>query len=396
VTPTSEEPPPEEPDRDFSDRAADGADAAPRGWIHPDDRLWRHPSELSGRPGIAPPGPGAPGHHSRIMVLIGAGAALAAVAWIIILLSPASDHPASLTSANSALDSPQTTLAGQSDAVPGAAETASHSMVELRAETDHGTVSLVGVAVAEGGLVATTADGLKGLRHLFMVGSGGHLWPASVAGVDDSSDLALVDVPDDVPVPTFADDATLDSGSADMTLSMAASGGTSSTLRCTRGSVTAVGMSVSSGPAQGMPAIVSSTPAPGTESGDPLLNQAGSVIGILYSGGATPTFLPSQLVLGVTDDLRSSQRVAPGWLGIKGYSAPGAAGAMVASVTAGGPAAGRLHPGEIIAQVDSVPVQTMADLRGALYVLAPHTTVALSVVDGTTTQLVDVTLGASP
>ena len=37
-------------------------------------------------------------------------------------------------------------------------------MVQLRAVTSHGVVSLAGVAVAEGGLVATTADGLSGLR----------------------------------------------------------------------------------------------------------------------------------------------------------------------------------------------------------------------------------------
>jgi serine protease Do len=330
------------------------------------------------------------------MVLVGAAAALAAVAWTVILLSPASDHPTSTNAADSALDAPLTTLAGQSDAMPAAAESASHSMVNLRAVTDHGMVTLVGVAVAEGGLVATTAGSLKGLRRLYMVGSNGHLWPARVAAVDGPSDLALVDVPDDLPVPTFADDGALAGGSADMTLSMATPGGASPALQCTWGSVTTVGTSVSSGPALGMPAIISSVPAPGTEPGDPLLNRAGSVIGIFYGGGATPAFLPTQLVLGVTDDLRSNGRVDHGWLGVKGYSAPGAAGAQVASVTAGGPAAGRLHAGEVIAQVDSVPIRTMADLRGRLYVLAPDTTVALSVVDGPTTQVVDVTLSASP
>jgi len=38
----------------------------------------------------------------------------------------------------------------------------------------------------------------------------------------------------------------------------------------------------------------------------------------------------------------------------------------------------------------------MADLRARLYVLAPQTTVALSIIDGDTARVVDVTLGASP
>jgi hypothetical protein len=39
----------------------------------------------------------------------------------------------------------------------------------------------------------------------------------------------------------------------------------------------------------------------------------------------------------------------------------------------------------------------MADLRARLYVLAPNSTVGLSVVDGTATpRVVDVTLGTAP
>ena len=57
-------------------------------------------------------------------------------------------------------------------------------MVQLRADTSHGVVSLVGVAVAEGGLVATTADGLTGLQSLCMIGSDGRRpgprwWPST-------------------------------------------------------------------------------------------------------------------------------------------------------------------------------------------------------------------------
>ena len=91
------------------------------------------------------------------------------------------------------------------------ANAAGESMVELRAVTSHGTVTQVGVAVAEGGQVATTAADLSGLRHIDMVGPGGRLLPASVVAVDHGSDIA-VEVPDDLPVPPFSDDVSLHSG----------------------------------------------------------------------------------------------------------------------------------------------------------------------------------------
>ena len=64
-----------------------------------------------------------------------------------------------------------------------------------------------------------------------------------------------------------------------------------------------------------------------------------------------------------------------GWLGVEGTDAPGGAGAKVAHGAAGGPAAGRLQPGQVIVAVDALPVRTMAELRARLYVLPPGTAV---------------------
>ena len=49
MTPTPEEPLEEGSERDELGVPPYGAEPAPRGWIDPDDRLWRHPSELAGR-----------------------------------------------------------------------------------------------------------------------------------------------------------------------------------------------------------------------------------------------------------------------------------------------------------------------------------------------------------
>jgi S1-C subfamily serine protease len=321
------------------------------------------------------------------------------VAWASVLLSPASDHPArSAASLDSASDSPLTTLAAKASGMPDAATAAGQSLVALRADTSHGEVTLVGVAVADGGLVATTAAGLAGLRRLDMVGPDGHLLSASVVGLDSASNLALINVPDDLPVAPFADDASLSSGTEDYTLSMGWSNSDTVSLRCTPGLVTSVGSPITSGPADGMPDITSTAPGLEAQAGDPLLNQNGQVVGLLNapSAGSTPAFLPAQLVLGVADDLRSNDKVEHGWLGVDGTDLPGVVGAKVAAVMPGSPAFGRLQAGEVIVSMGSVPIRTMAELKARLYVMAPGSPVVFSVRQGASTQVVDVTLGASP
>ena len=392
----------------------DESESPLRGWIDPDDRLWRHPSEVAA--GGAGPGSSAgagagrdqsvllnaPPRHpyrSAAMVLIGVAAVVAAAAWVVVLLSPASQKPLSNATGDTVAGVPLTTLAGPENAVPAAAQAAGRSMVALQATTAHGTVTLIGVAVAEGGLVVTTADLLRGAERIVMVGPGGKLEPASIVAKDATSDVALVDVPVDVPVAPFANDTGLNGGSPDLLLSFVPAGTGSLALHCTPGAVTGVGTAIAGGPAGGMPAITSSPATTTGAAGDPLLNSSGAVVGILYDpdpGTSSPVaFLPSDLVVGVADDLRSSNHVVHGWLGVSGTDAPDGGGATVESVQPKGPAGGRLQVGQVIVAVNALPVHTMAELRSRLYVLAPGAAIALSVQQGSTTRVVDVTLGAS-
>ena len=76
MTPTPLEPPEEGPETDDSGNATSGSEPSLRGWIDPDDRLWRHPQR--GGEGCRP----RRGHrlagirHPRTMILIGAAATL--------------------------------------------------------------------------------------------------------------------------------------------------------------------------------------------------------------------------------------------------------------------------------------------------------------------------------
>lgn len=376
-----------------------------RGWIDPADRIWRHPSELE--PGGSTPlllnAPPRRKYRGALMVIVGAAAVAAAAAAIVILLSPPSERPEASSTHDTDGNASITTLAGATNRVPTQADVAARSMVQLRATTSHGPVTLIGVAVAEGGFVVTPADALDGVHGVALVGPGGKLERATLVALDHTSDIALVNVPEAVPVAPFADDGGLAPGASDLALNLVPDGTSALALHGTPGSVTGVGGAIGGGPAGGMPCITSApapnepgAPTASATAGEPLLNSSGDVMGILYGPGSTAatTFLPTQLVVGVAGDLRSASKVVHGWLGVEGGDGAGG-GALVQNVDASGPAAGHLHSGDVILAVNSVPVRTMAELRARLYVLAPGTMVGVSVQEEGTTKLVNVTLGGS-
>jgi S1-C subfamily serine protease len=401
VSDLPEEPGSGEPGPDEGGAGPDEPDAPQRGWIDPDDRIWRHPSEVTQEDGEVPVRLHAPPpHHYRgaIMMLVGAAAVAAVVAWVVILLSPASKSPPT-TATTSGAGTPLSTLSGTQNTLPPAAEQAGHSMVQLQAETPQGTVNLIGVAVAEGGMVVTAADLLSGVRQIDLVGPAGKLEPATVVGMDGPSDVALVNVPEDVPVAPFADDASVNKGSADMLLSYVAAGGSTVALHATAGTVASVGTAVNEDQASGMALITSSPGVASAAAGGPLLDPSGDVLGILCSPGtpsaAPSVFLPTQLVVGVADDLRSGNTVVHGWLGVDGSDQPGG-GAKVVQVQANSPAAhGGLQAGQVIVAVNAMPVRTMAELRSRLYVLAPGASVALAVQGASGTKVVNLALARS-
>ena len=402
--------PPEEPESGDPGRDEGGADpdepeAPLRGWIDPDDRLWRHPSEQvpavsaagsAARAAVGPvlSPPQKRNYRGPLMLSIGAMALVAVGVFVYVLLSPASQPPAQSTGRDADSAATLTTDTGASGNVPPAAQTAAKSVVELRADTSQGTVHLLGVAVAEGGMVVTTADLLTGVRNIAMVGADGKLEQASIVGTDATSDVALVEVPVDLPVAPFADDGTLAGGAPDMVLGLAgtsAAGTAGVALRETPGSVTAVATDIVSGPANGMDAIVSSPALTAGATGDPLLDAGGSVVGILCNpqasgastagatAGPSAMFLPTHLVVGVADDLRSGNRVVPGWLGVKGSDVAGGAGAKVDGTYANSPASTHLQAGEVIVALNAQPVRSFAELRARLYVEPPGSSVHLSV-----------------
>jgi serine protease Do len=410
-----------------------------RGWLSPDDRLWRHPSEVWPPAGTEPPAPGGAGEGATAApsgrrrrtasALVASGAAAAVAAGVLLLVATSSGGPGTTTS--NAPPTALTVVTGCCRALPTLERVARGAMVSLRISTALGVSQGCGVVMASGGLVLTTFDAVARARSLTAVTATGTRLPASVVATDQESDVALVRVPAALRVARFAGEGGVATGGRAIAMAVSAKGtgqGAQSTLTMwTTGSVRSVDTTVVRGAAVGMSGIEATTGSRPAIAGEALLDAQGRVLGIFDNSaavnGASKVFLPAQLIVGVGNALAVSGRVDHGWLGIQGGDAPASAittttsvtdvrvtptreanagqrrpggGALVETVEPNGASSGLLRPGEVIRSIDGHPVRTMAQLRNRLYVLPPGTRVVLGVFDRGTTTSVAVDLAGSP
>jgi len=132
-------------------------------------------------------------------------------------------------------------------------------------------------------------------------------------------------------------------------------------------------------------------------SGGPLFNLAGEVIGInsqifSRSGGfqGLAFAIPIDVALNVKDQIVKDGKATHGRLGVtvqevnqalaENFGLPSPAGALVSSVQKGGPgAAAGLEPGDVILKLDGEPVTKSSDLPPKVAALKPGATVTLDV-----------------
>jgi S1-C subfamily serine protease len=420
---------PGRPSGDPDDEGPDDADRI-RGWISPDDRLWRHPSEASSAPGARHTREiSLAAHHPRGNTWVVGGTTVALILALVaigLIIVTTDTNESSSGSREIALTRAPTTEAGtgrlespkQMAAVVAAVRPSTVALIVVKRS---GTVIVTGLVAESGGVVVTTASPLAGASDITVVEPGGSRPAAAVLGVDPTSDLAVVRIGDDLPAATFDED---DPAPGDLALTLAMepahrAGGTPA-ARVYAGTVLSSGRSltVHTGGADFAPTAVA-TPLTARDLGSPLLDSTGDVAGLLdevdRSGGVTTSvFLPAEIVLGVVRQLVATGTVDHGWLGIQGDGADATAttsaltattvspaatteGAPVATVESGSPAAAAgLEPGDMVVALDGNQVHSMAELRAWLYAEPPGTALAVTferdgAVENTTVVLGDAT-----
>jgi serine protease Do len=233
---------------------------------------------------------------------------------------------------------------------------------------------------------------------------------AEVVGRDPKTDLALLKVESDKPLPfvSFGDSDTVRVG--DWVLAIGNPFGFGNTV--TAGIISAQSRDINAGPYDDF--LQTDAPINRGNSGGPLFNLDGKVIGINTaifspSGGSVGIGFatPARLAERVIGQLRETGRVQRGWLGVRiqsvdediaeGFGLSEPVGALVASVTAGGPAeqAG-IVAGDVIVSFDGKPIPTMRMLPRVVAETDVGKAVKVEIVRQGEPLTFDVTLGELP
>jgi putative serine protease PepD len=240
-------------------------------------------------------------------------------------------------------------------------------------------------------------DGATKVRVKF---SDGSTYTATVVGTDISSDLAVlhVDAPASKLVPlTLGDSSALQVG--DGVVAIGNPFGLDSTV--TSGIVSALNREISAPdntPIEG--AIQTDAAINHGNSGGPLLNLAGNVIGVTSqiqsdSGGndGVGFAIPSNTVKNVVDQLVAGKTVQHALLGVTVSSASN--GATVGSVESGsGAEKAGVKSGDVITAVDGKSIISSQQLRAVIAAHKPGDTITLTIRRSGATKTLDVTLGS--
>jgi len=221
----------------------------------------------------------------------------------------------------------------------------------------------------------------------------GRKLPAKMVGGDEKTDLALIKVESDKPLPyvTFADASKVRVGQPVMAVGNPFGlGGT-----VTTGIVSARGRDIHSGPFDDY--IQTDAAINRGNSGGPLFDMDGHVIGINTaifspSGGSVGLgfAIPSSLAEPVVAQLKTNGRVERGLLGVQiqpvteelaqSMSLGSEKGALVAQVQPDSPAlAAGIKSGDVIKSVDGKNIETIRDLTRMISAVKPGTSVKLDV-----------------
>lgn len=371
--------------------------------LPPEDRLWRHPSEM-GAPTARPT-------RRSLWLVAGAsalGAALISTGLVILagtLLFGSTDTPVE----REMVASPLTTTVSDGEEAVRIAEQVGPAIARLELDDRR---SGSGVLFRSDGHLLTNAHLVEGVTALTVVLGNGRKLVGRVLGSDPGTDIAVVKVDGGtLPVVTMGTASDLEVGQKAIAVSSppGSAGGPSVTV----GVVRALHRNVTGPGARTMYDMVQTDASiPPGSSGGALLDTAGSVVGITTAVAATDAAaegvgfaVPIDVARSVADQLMASGRVVNVWIGIQGHDVDGATateldvegGAMVADVRRDSPAdRSGLAARDVIVAVDGRPIESIGQLVMALRLRRPGSAVTLDVVRERRRHTMTVTVAERP
>ncbi len=232
-----------------------------------------------------------------------------------------------------------------------------------------------GFVISEQGLIVTNNHVIAGADEILIYMDQGIRYVAELVGADEKTDLAVLKISADEPLP-FVNFGNSDSAEVgDWVLAIGNPFGLGGSVSL--GIVSARNRDINSGPYDDF--IQTDAAINLGNSGGPLFDMDGNVIGIVTAivarGGSSRGIgfaVPVNLAVPIIDQLTEFGETRRGWLGVGiqpvtediaaslGQSAP--IGALVVEVTRGGPSQGILEPGDVIVLFDGNPIIETRDL----------------------------------
>lgn len=336
----------------------------------PDDRLWRHPSEL----GAPAPAPARRSGWPLAVVSGLTGAALTVGLLTItgVLRAPAERHEVvvreTVTPASASVGP------GPAPDVAGIVRSVEPAIVRLDVSGDDQSVGS-GVLFRDDGHLITNAHVVERADRVVAVLASGRSVDAHVVATDTATDIAVVKLDADGPFPTAVlgtiEGVAVGRPAIAIGSPLGLGGGASVTV----GVISALGREVTSGHGPTLLDMIQTDAVISAgSSGGALLDADGNLIGITTAyaageggSGGLGFATPVDVARAVADDLLAVGHVRPVWLGVKGAANAAGDGVTVAGVTAKSPAADAgLRRGDVILRVGTRPVASMSALRMAL------------------------------
>jgi len=230
--------------------------------------------------------------------------------------------------------------------------------------------------------------------------------PARIVGTDELTDIAVIRVRADGPLPSVGWGESRSVEVGDWVIAAGNPFGLGGSISA--GIVSARGRDIGEGPFDDF--IQIDAPINPGNSGGPVFNEQGQVIGI-DTAIASPTgasvgigfAIPSEIASRIVAELREHGHVERGWLGVslqdltEGENPHSQAGVLVAVVQRNGPAMrGGLRPGDVVTAVDGRPVDSARGLIRQVAQSRPGSAVRLTLRRQGREMELDITVGRRP
>lgn len=272
-----------------------------------------------------------------------------------------------------------------------------------------------GLILTSNGEILTNNHVINGATSITVrVASTGKAYRADVVGTDPSDDVAVLQLQNASGLTTANVDSSAQVSVGDSVVGVGNAGGTG-TLRASSGKVTALNQSITATDGTGQDAekltglIQINAPIISGDSGGPLYNASGAVIGVdtaasvNRSASETAYAIPIKSALNIVSQIESGVETSTIHIGLPAFLGVGLDPQITSSATVDtllpvGPAAGAgITKGSVVTGVDSTHVSTAASLRSALRQHQPGDKVAIHWTDASgKSHTATVTLASGP